>query len=92
MVFTSPLLRRAGIVATLLLLAGCAYQPPLAGDHTLVKYKGDLKRCRDQAHVAVVQAAGKTPWTELQSIFWSRKPEHEDVLKCMLGKGYQQAA
>ena len=48
--------KRVAIAWAGVLLASCAYDPPVAGDHQAPKYVADLDACREMAAKAAHQA------------------------------------
>lgn len=77
------------VLLLVLLVAGCAgYDPPMAGDHTTVRYQTDLRRCRKQADSKATRAANATPQSSIRAVFESDDPERHDVVVCMQSRGY----
>lgn len=76
----------------LLLLAGCAaYDPPMVGDHTTLRYRQDLDRCRKQASAAATRAANATPQSAIRAVFASDQPARQQMIECMQSRGYRPA-
>ena len=85
---------RQCLAAALLCLAGCAssYDPPLAGDHSAVRYQLDLQRCQKQAGIAASRAANATPQSAVRAVFASDEPERQQIRSCMQSRGYHPAS
>jgi hypothetical protein len=84
----SRLLLRLLRIAPLLAVAACGYSPPNAADAARPAYRSDLAACQDsgdkEAHHLVMNRGGYF-LTYPISFF---VVEHNQVRKCMVGKGY----
>ena len=80
---------RACVLMAGVLLAGCAYDPPVQADHAAPKYEADLAKCRKQAALAAGRIANATPQSSIRSLFASDEPERQDIRECMRGRGYR---
>ena len=77
------------IVTLALFLAGCAaYDPPVVGDRSNVKYQTDIERCRKQAATAASRKANATPQSAIMAMFDSGDQRRKDVVTCMQARGY----
>ena len=84
---------RLSVLVALLLLGGCAaYDPPMAGDHTAMRYQADLQRCRKQASADAARVANATPQSAIRALFTSNEPQREQVRTCMVARGHHFAA
>lgn len=80
------------VLVLALLLTGCAgYDPPLAGDHGAHPYQTALSRCRQDAQKKADKIANATPQSAIHAIFASDEPYRQDVLACMVAKGFKPA-
>ncbi|MBV8094768.1 MAG: hypothetical protein JOY71_15590 [Acetobacteraceae bacterium] len=78
-----------GPICLLLLVAGCAYDPPMAADHAAPKYKTDLAACQDSAgKEASRRVKARFPLFVTYPISFPVEKRIE-TRKCMEGKGYK---
>jgi len=82
----------AGRIAAVLLVfslgAGCAYDPPVAGDRTSAKFQTDLNECRTVADKAAHHAViSRFPLWITHPVSLPIK-ERRELRNCMTGKGY----
>jgi len=81
--------RGATLGGALLLVAGCAYDPPMAGNHQASKYQADLAECQEiaakSAHHAVI-SRGYLFVTYPISLPIKRRIATRE---CMEGRGYK---
>jgi hypothetical protein len=79
---------RAVIVLAGLALTACAYDPPVAADHTAPQYLADLQACR-QSVDARVDLQGRTTFPRfLMSPFTGPPRKRAGIRDCMVAKGY----
>ncbi len=78
-----------GVLVSGLVLAGCAYDPPMRADHASATYRKDLVACQDagdkEAHRRVM-ASGILFLTYPASLPIQQRIQ---TRKCMEGKGYK---
>jgi hypothetical protein len=70
------------------LLAGCAYDPPVAGDDQAPKYVADLAACREAAAKAAHHAVISHGYLFLTYPVSYPIEERSAMRHCMVGKGY----
>jgi hypothetical protein len=76
---------------TVLALSACAYDPPIATDHSAQKYVADLNACRDSVG-AKVDLEGRATFPRfLISPFTGPPRKRTGIRDCMIGKGYMVA-
>lgn len=83
--------RGAFAAAVLVLLAGCAGDPGVAGDRASPKFQADLKTCRASAAEQVRKEDAKRFPRWVVSPFTAPGQRHRAVRACMEGKGYAAA-
>ena len=76
------------IINLLLGLSGCAYDPPVKGDHTSEQYKADLEKCRTSSTETVRLKNADTFGTWIISPFTGPPTVRAAIRKCMASKGY----
>ncbi len=69
-------------------VAGCAYDPPVIGDHHAPKYVEDLNACREAAGRAAHQAVIRRGYLFLSYPISYPLKKRSEMRKCMVGKGY----
>ena len=80
---------RPGLLALLLLsLAGCAYDPPMIGDHSTTKYRADLHACRTSVDPRVELQDRSTFPQFLISPATTPFRERAGIRICMIQHGY----
>ena len=75
------------LLASCLLLAACAYDPPVQGDRSSAAFQKSLRACRSAAEHAEGRREG-TPGAAFVQIFDFHQTEHHDVQTCMTARGY----
>ena len=80
--------KQVAIVCAGVLLASCAYDPPVAGDHQAPKYIADLDACRETAAKAAHQAVIRRGYLFLSYPVSYPIKERAAMRDCMVGKGY----
>ncbi len=81
----------AVLVAAVLVLSGCAYDPPMKADHASAKYRADLAACQESGDREAnrrVKARGILFLTYPMSLPIERRVQ---TRRCLEGKGYQVA-
>ena len=71
-----------------LLLAGCAYDPPLTADHAAPAYRNALARCQKDVYRDASRKANATPSSAVESLFTSDEPQRQAIRACMQHRGY----
>ncbi len=77
-----------GRICALILLAGCAYDPPVSGDHGTEKYRADLAQCRQTVDTKIDLLNRSTFPAFVMSPFTGPPRKHDALRDCMVGKGY----
>ena len=75
------------LLASCLLLAACAYDPPVQGDRSSPAFQKALHACQGAAEHAEGRRNG-TPSAAFVEIFDFHETEHHDVQTCMQARGY----
>ena len=70
-----------------LVLAACAYDPPVQGDRSSPAFQKALRGCETAAERAEGRRNG-TPQAAFVEIFDFHETEHHDVQTCMQARGY----
>jgi len=81
-------MRQVFVFLIVLALAGCAYDPPLLGDHQATKYRSDLAECRTSVDDKVDLQARATFPGFLISPLTSPPRKRSGIRACMTAKGY----
>jgi hypothetical protein len=82
-------IRPSLVIALLVGVSSCAaYDPPVQGDQTSDKYKGDLDQCRTSSTEAVRLKNASTPQSWIISPITGPPAVRAAILKCMEAKGY----
>ncbi len=77
------------VISLLVGVSGCAvYDPPVQGDRTSDKYKGDLEQCRTSSTEAVRLKNASTPQSWIISPITGPPAVRAAILKCMEAKGF----
>ena len=79
--------RLIGVYATVL-IAGCAYDPPIAGNHQTPKYADDLNACRETAAKAAHLTVIGRGYLFLSYPLSYPIEKRSQMRKCMVAKGY----
>ncbi|MBV9654759.1 MAG: hypothetical protein JOZ42_09375 [Acetobacteraceae bacterium] len=69
-------------------VAACAYDPPVAGDHTTPKYTADLEACRETAAKAAHHTVIGRGYLFLSYPISYPIEKRAELRKCMTGRGY----
>lgn len=81
--------RAAALGGLLLVAGGCAYDPPMAGDHRSAKYQADLAACQEiaakTAHHAVISRGYLFATYPISLPIKTRVATRE----CLEGRGYK---
>ncbi len=80
--------KRIAILCAGTLLAGCAFDPPVAGDHHAPKYVSDLAACREAAGKAAHHAVISRGYLFLTYPVSYPIEKRAALRKCMVDKGY----
>ena len=75
------------LLAPCLLVAACAYDPPVQGDRSSPAFQKSLRACRSAAEHAAGRREG-TPGAAIVQLFDFQETEHHDVQTCMTARGY----
>ena len=75
------------ILAPLLLLGACGYDPPVQGDRSSAAFQKSLRACRSAAEQAEGRRNG-TPGAALGELFDFHETERHEVQACMTARGY----
>lgn len=81
-------MRGTALIATMLLLVGCAGDPDVGGDHASPKFRTDLKACRASSRAQVAKQDARYFLGWLASPVTAPGQVHRTVRACMEGKGY----
>ncbi len=71
-----------------LLLAGCAYDPPMRTDHAAPQYRDALARCHKDIDTAASRKANATPSSAIAALFASDEPQRRGIQACLEKRGY----
>ncbi len=72
----------------MLTLGGCAYDPPVLGDHMAKPYQTDLAACRTASTETVRRKNAATLGSWIISPFTGPPRVRAAIRTCMQGKGY----
>ena len=79
---------RFAVLCASVLVAGCAYDPPIRGDHHAQKYVEDLNACRETATAAARHAVISRGYLFLSYPISYPIEKRSAIRTCMVGKGY----
>jgi hypothetical protein len=72
----------------ILTLAACAYDPPMRADHAAPQYQADLRTCQKDGTTAADKRTHAYGYLFLSYPVSYPIVRHQEIRKCMEGKGY----
>lgn len=78
----------AAITLAALLLAACAYDPPMQADHASAAYRADLKACDASGSKEADRIEKAYAWRYYTYPISYPFERRSQIRKCMTGKGY----
>jgi hypothetical protein len=76
------------LLAALLTLAACAYDPPMRADHQSAQYRADLKTCQKDGTAAADKRSKAFGYLFLSYPVSYPIVRRQEIRKCMQGRGY----